>query len=181
MYFVPILLAAIAYASYPSIILAGLVLIGSATYLRFAGEKVTGQTVALLRGQIAYRLLSVKFIGMNGAADEDTYEVHAMSTPDEPENSELRGLLRDAAATTGAGWQDQARIVRRVYGGDVAQILDRYEMLIVQLNASPDGVTAESQERLVELGKMWRIGPQKAHAFLAENNIQPASAMLAWQ
>src|SRR3546814_8095397 len=59
-------------------------------------------------------ILSVKLLSLNGEMDEDTYSVHSQLTPDEPENSELRGLLRDASATSGDGWIDQARIVRQI-------------------------------------------------------------------
>src|SRR3546814_1099880 len=52
-------------------------------------------------------ILSVKLLSLNGEMDEDTYSVHSQLTPDEPENSELRGLLRDASATSGDGWIDQ--------------------------------------------------------------------------
>src|SRR3546814_16896628 len=78
--------------------------------------------------------------------DEDTYSVHSQLTPDEPENSELRGLLRDASATSGDGWIDQARIVRQIYGADPLQILERLAMLVVQLAAPPQGVTDERSE-----------------------------------
>src|SRR3546814_11584786 len=97
-------------------------------------------TIKLLRGQIAYRILSVKLLSLNGEMDEDTYSVHSQLTPDEPENSELRGLLRDASATSGDGWIDQARIVRHLYGADPLQLLDRLEMLVVHLAATPQAL-----------------------------------------
>src|SRR3546814_8406728 len=105
-------------------------------------------------------ILSVKLLSLNGEMDEDTYSVHSQLTPDEPENSELRGLLRDASATSGDGWIDQARIVRQIYGADPLQILDRLEMLVVQLAATPQGVTEESQARIVTVCKHWKGGPE---------------------
>lgn len=180
MYFMPFLVAVLALLLYPSLVLAvGLGLI-TAAYLRFGGRPVPRATMKLLNGQIAYRMLSVKLLALNGTSDADTYHVHAMLTPDEPENAELRGLLRDAAATTGAGWKSFARTVRAVYGADPAQLLDRFEMLILQLRAQPEGVTAETQDRLIHLAKQWKIGPQKARSFLTDNNVTLSPAMLAW-
>src|SRR3546814_2781396 len=104
--------------------------------------------------------------------DEDTYSVHSQLTPDEPENSELRGLLRDASATSGDGWIDQARIVRQIYGADPLQILDRLAMLVVQLAATPQGVTEESPARIVEVCKSWEVGPDKVLRILREKQVQ---------
>src|SRR3546814_789173 len=137
-------------------------------------------TIKLLRGQIAYRILSVKLLSLNGEMDEDTYSVHSQLTPDEPENSELRGLLRDASATSGDGWIDQARIVRQIYGADPLQILDRLEMLVVQLAATPQGVTEESQARIVEVCKLWKVGPEKVLRIFEENQVQISTKTIAW-
>jgi hypothetical protein len=180
MYFAPILFAVLTLLLFPSYLAAGIVGVATAAYFRFAGQSVPDQTVKLLRGQIAYRILSVKLLSLNGEMDEDTYSVHSQLTPDEPENSELRGLLRDAAAMSGDGWKDQARIVRKVYGADPLQIIDRFEMLIVQIAATPQGVTEDSQARLVEISKLWQVGREKAIELFLESKIDPTAKTLAW-
>lgn len=180
MYFMPILVAVLSLLLVPSPLLAvGLGLLVAA-YLRFGGERVEPVTMKLLRGQIAYRLLSVKLLALNGPTDEDTYRVHGLLTPDQPENAELRGLLRDAAALTGAGWKGQARIVRAVYGKEPAEIVDRYEKLLLQFRAQPVPVSADTEARMVELGKIWKIGPDKARHLFAKNGIEMSPVMLAW-
>jgi hypothetical protein len=125
-------------------------------------------------------MLNVKLLALNGEIDEDTYVAHAKLTPDEPEAAELRGKLRDAAATSGAGWQTFARTVRKVYRREPTELLDRFENIILQMRVQPGGLSDESQARLVELAKLWKIGPVKAKGLLAQYNIQPAAAVLAW-
>lgn len=180
MYFAPILFAVLTLLLFPSYLAAGAVALATAAYLRFAGQGVPEHTIKLLRGQIAYRILSVKLLSLNGEMDEDTLSVHLQLTPDEPENSELRGLLRDASATSGDGWVDQARLVRQIYGADPLQILDRLEMLIVQLAATPQGVTEDSQARLVEISKLWKIGPEKTLRLLEESQVEISPKTIAW-
>src|SRR3546814_11387955 len=111
MYFAPILFAVLTLLLFPSYIAAGAVGLATAVYFRFAGQGVPEHTIKLLRGQIAYRILSVKLLSLNGEMDEDTYSVNSQLTHDEPANSEQRGLLRDAHHTSGAGWIDHARTV----------------------------------------------------------------------
>src|SRR3546814_7376256 len=100
MYFAPILFAVLTLLLFPSYIAAGAVGLATAVYFRFAGQGVPEHTIKLLRGQIAYRILSVKLLSLNGEMDEDTYSVHSQLQPDEPENSELRGLLREDRKST---------------------------------------------------------------------------------
>src|SRR3546814_15094737 len=88
--------------------------------------------------------------------------------------------LRDASATSGDGWIDQARIVRQIYGADPLQILDRLEMLVVQLAATPQGVTEESQARIVEVCKLWKVGPEKVLRIFEENQVQISTKTIAW-
>src|SRR3546814_1444611 len=163
-----------------SYIAAGAVGLATAVYFRFAGQGVPEHTIKLLRGQIAYRILSVKLLSLSGEMDEATVSFHSQLTPDEPENSELRGLLRDASATSGDGLIDQARIVRQIYGADPLQILDRLEMLVVQLAATPQGVTEESQARIVEVCKLWKVGPEKVLRIFEENQVQISTKTIAW-
>ncbi|AXK44088.1 hypothetical protein [Erythrobacter aureus] len=180
MFFLPILVALIAFLLFPSVLLAGG--LGTLTwlYLTFAGQSNTSRDVLIRRGKIAYRLLSVKLLTLNGDMNDDTYKVHGLLTPDEPETAELRNLLRNAAFTTGDGWKHWAREVRRVYKNEPTIILDRFEMLVVQLKASAAPVSDESQGRLVEIAKLWGIGPEKVREYLAKMEIQPSAAVAAW-
>src|SRR3546814_7905548 len=97
MYIAPILFAVLTLLLFPSYIAAGAVGLATAVYFRFAGQGVPEHTIKLLRGQIAYRILSVKLLSLNGAMDEDTYSVHSQLTPDERSEghtSELKSLMR---------------------------------------------------------------------------------------
>ncbi len=180
MFFLPILVALIAFFLFPSVLLAGTLGALVWLYLSFAGQSNTAKQKLIRRGQIAYRLLSVKLLTLNGDMNEDTYKVHGLLTPDAPETGELRNLLRNAAFTTGDGWKHWAHEVRRVYKGNALEILDRFEMLVVQLKSSAAPVSDESQSRLIEIAKLWGIGPEKAREYLAEMEIEPSAEMAAW-
>lgn len=180
MYFTPVLFAIVTILLFPSYLTAALVGFASMAYMHLAGQKVASQTTRLLRGQIAYRLLSVKLLSLNGEMDEDTFRVHAQLTPDEPENSELRGDLRNAAVLDGSDWKDQARIVRQIYGRDPVQIVDRLDKLLVQMNATPHGVTEDSQARIVEISKLWKIGREKTIELFQNNHVAPTQETLVW-
>lgn len=149
-------------------------------YVAFAGKKIRPGVLATHSGQIAYRMLSVKLLTLNGEMNENTYHVHALITPDAPETSELRGDLRNAAFVAGHDWEHWADQVHAYYKHDPHLILDRYETLIVQLRASVAGISVESQDRLIHIGKKWGVGPSKAREFLAEMKQEPSERMAAW-
>src|SRR3546814_4374273 len=86
MYFAPILFAVLTLLLFPSYIAAGAVGLATAVYFRFAGQGVPEHTIKLLRGQIAYRILSVKLLSLNGEMDEDTRS--------DEHTSELQSLMR---------------------------------------------------------------------------------------
>lgn len=179
MYFLPILLAITAFLIYPSLLLAAGVGILTFAYFTFGGERLAARAKATARGQIAYRMLSVKILAMNGEIDENTYHAHALVTPDEAETSELRGQLRDAAATTGQGWKELARRLRYIY--DAETLVDRLDILLVQLNAQPGPITPETEQRIIEIAKIWKIGPNTLRKLMNDSEIQPGAAISAWK
>lgn len=180
MYFLPLLFGLVAFLLYPSILLSTGVAILVWSYLQFAGFRMDGGKRLKIRGQLAYRILSVKLLSLNGGMTDETYKHHAQLTPDEPETSELRSDLRNAAYSTGDGWEFWAREVRKVYKRDPLVILDRYEILIVQLQNGEGGLSDKSQDRLIQIGKMWGVGPNKAREFLADVAVTPSPNMAAW-
>ncbi|QAY80250.1 hypothetical protein [Sphingosinicella sp. BN140058] len=145
------------------------------------GEEIDRDVPYAIDAQLAYRVLCAKLLQLNGRLDADTYEVHQKFTPDEPETSELRGSLRDAAATTPLGWQRSARDLAYRFKRFPDTLLDRFEHLIIQMNASPDGVTVSGQAALVELARLWGIGPNKTLEIFVEWRVQPLQPVLAWQ
>src|SRR3546814_10977569 len=67
-----------------------------------------------------------------------------------------------------------------LYGADPLQILDRLEMLVVQLAATPQGVTEESQARIVEVCKLWKVGPETVLRIFEENQVQISTKTIDW-
>src|SRR3546814_17916487 len=53
-------------------------------------------------------------------------------------------------------------------------------MLVVQLAATPQGVTEESQARIVEVCKLWIVGPEKVLRIFEENQVQISTKTIAW-
>jgi hypothetical protein len=188
MYFMPILVAGTIFLAYPSLTLALGVGIVAWLYLKFGGARLEGWQAKAIRGQLAYRILSVKMMTLNGDADDDTFEVHASVTPDTSENAEMRGTLRDAAAKTPEAWQDSARMVMSVYRNEHKEVLKRFDGLVVQMTAQPDSrATATEgrylsngvQSRLVQIAKMWRLSAAEVHAIMDDNKVAMSDEMLA--
>ncbi len=185
----PVLLGAAAFLAYPSVLLVLAVAGATWLYLSMGGNKVDAGDVAAMRGQIAFRVLSVKLLAFNGDRDDKTFEVHALCTPDLAENSELRGTLRDVSAATPDYWQAPAKQVYAIYKGDPEALVSRLDALIVQVSAQPGSslpsgqrqLSDDTQERLMQIAKMWRIGPKKTKELLLEARIQPSQALLAWK
>lgn len=175
---------------YPSTLLAVVVGVAAWLYLVRGGETPDPGDVAAVRGQIAYRVLSVKMMALNGVVDDDACEVHALATPDYVENSILRAKLRDAAAASPEHWQSAARTVLAVYGAKAEDLVSRLNDLVVQVTAQPacifhaDGssdLDERVQVRLMEVAKMWGIGPNRTRAVLEDNNVVLAQPLLAWR
>lgn len=181
MYFMPVLIGVCVLLLYPSLILGVGVALATWLYLRYAGMKVSSTDIAAIRGQLAFRVLSVKLLSYNGSTDDKTFEVHALVTSDFVENSDLRSQLRDAAAATPEQWEPAARTVRTVYRDAPEDLQKRLDGLIVQVSAQPCGVTDATQLRLMEIAKMWRIGPKQTRDLLLENHVNPSPALLAWR
>lgn len=189
MYFVPALLAAAALLVYPSWTVALVVAILSWLYLRYAGSKPRAAELSRIRLELAFRTLSVKALAISGDYDQVTYDVHAVNTPDLAENSSLRALLRDAAGATHDGWKDAARRVRRGARKDPAELHTLLTGLVIQMTSQPSARVAggahyvlsdEKQRFLMEVGKLWGIGPKTLRGILSQNHVAP-SADLAFR
>lgn len=182
MYFVPILLAVMIYLAYPSMVIAGAVAALAWLYLTMAGSKPRREQLATIRRDLAYRTLSVKALAISADYDQTTYDVHAINTPDEPENSALRAKLRDAAAASRDGWKQAARRLRRETRKDQRALLEHLSGIVIQLTAQPSARVAgsahyrlddEVQDFLVALGKIWGIGPRNVRDVLVRNQVMP--------
>lgn len=180
MYFLPLLFALLSFLLYPSLLLAGTVGLLAWGYLVFAGEDVSTNQRAAMRGKIAFRILSVKLLRLNGNVDENTYHHHGQLTADEPENSELRSDLRNAAFPVGDGWEFWAKEVWQVYRRMPLTVLDRYYSLFVQMANGQDGLSDESQRRLLQIAKMWGIGPEKTREYLTNLDLTPIPEIENW-
>lgn len=180
MYFLPILAASTAYLIFPSLLLALAIALLIHAYFKFAGDGVSAYQRALLRGQLSFRMLTVKLLSLNGGMSDEAYHRHQMDIPDTLENSELRSELRNVAFVNGEDWKHWARTLRRIYRNKPEVILDRYQTIVGQLAATSHGITDDSQGRLVELAKAWGIGPKSARECFAKAQVRPEGAMLAW-
>lgn len=186
MYFVPILLALMIYLAYPSMVIAGSVAGLAWLYLAFAGARPRREQLAHIRRDLAYRTLSVKALAITGGYDQTTYDVHAINTPDEPENSALRAKLRDAAAASRDGWKQAARRLRKETRRDQRMLLDHLSGIVIQLTSQPGARVAgsrhyrlddEVQDFLVDLGRVWGIGPRNVREVLVRNDVMPSLKM----
>lgn len=157
-------------------------------FLTRAGEKPEQSELARIRGQIAYRVLSVKLMALNGDVDDGSMEVHYLATADQPENSVMRALLRDAGGTTPDHWQSSARAVGAVYGAE--DLLSRLNDLVVQVTAQPSCVPVDEysfrldeavQVRIMEIAKMWKIGPNRTRRVLEDNAVIVSDRLHAWK
>lgn len=175
---------------YPSTVVAVVVGVAAWLYLVRGGETPDHGDVIAVRGQIAYRVLSVKTMALNGEVDDDACEVHALATPDYVENSILRAKLRDAAAASPEHWQGAAKAVLSVYGAKAENLVSRLNDLVVQVTAQPacifhsDGsseLDEKVQIRLMDIAKMWGIGPNRTRAVLEDNNVILAKPIVDWK
>lgn len=188
--YMPILVAVATMLIYPSMVLAFLLAMGTWAYLRYAGRKVDPAARASIEGKLAFRVLSVKFLAMNGEMDDAAFETHGHSTVDEPENSALRADLRDVASRTADGWQDAARRIARVYKDEPESRFNRLNLLIVQLTSQPGSrqiqngfrhLPDEVQDNLIRVAKLWKIGPKRFRELLADNQVAPSQAASTWR
>lgn len=184
MYFVPVLIAAAIFLAFPSLTVA-LGVGGLAwMYLQFAGRKPRAAELSKIRVELAFRTLSVKALAISGDYDQVTYDVHAVNTPDLAENSTLRAKLRDAAGVTHDGWKQAAKRVKRACRKDQEQLYDLLTGLVIQMTSQPSARTTrkgqyhlsdEKQRFLVELAKMWGMGPKTLRGVLASNSVPPSA------
>lgn len=190
MYFLPVLLALATMMLYPSTLLAVGVGIAAWVFLTRGGNKPEESELAIIRGQLAYRVLSVKLMTLNGEVDRDSIDVHNLATLDVLENSTLRARMRDAADVTPEHWQSSARMVGNVYGANPGDLVSRLNDLIVQVTSQPACYVVNGDEfhlaenvqvRIMEIAKMWKIGPNRTRDLLADNRVSIAQPLLAWR
>ncbi|QAY80126.1 hypothetical protein [Sphingosinicella sp. BN140058] len=181
MFYVPVLAFVLAVLLVPSTVAAAVLALLVFAYLKYAGQPFNRADANNLRAQIAYRLLSVKLLALNGPMDDDTFDVHADIAPDEPQAAELRGKLREAAFAYPDDWAEYARQVYRAYRKDPVQLADRLEFIVCQLRATPGNISADSQDRLIQLAKSWKFGPEHVRGLLAKFKAPASSNMLAWK
>ena len=180
MYFVPILFASAAMLIYPSWTVGGVVALLSWFYLQFAGRKLHREELSTITTELAFRTLSVKALAINGDYDDITYDVHQVNTPDLPENSIMRARLRNAAGASHDGWKEAARRVRRGAKNDPAKLHTLLNGLVIQLTSQPSArtpvqgvynLTKEVQLFLLEVAKMWGIGPNNLRSILDKRHV----------
>jgi hypothetical protein len=173
---------------YPSALLGIAVGLLVWLFLTRAGETPEQGELARIRGQIAYRVLSVKLMALNGEVDDGAVEVHYLATADQPENSVMRALLRDAGGVTPDHWQSSARAVGSIYGPE--DLLSRLNDLVVQVTAQPACVPVDGhsfhldeavQVRIMEIAKMWKIGPNRTRRVLEDSSVILSDRLLAWK
>ena len=168
MYFVPILLALATMLVYPSVLLG--VAVGALAWLYLAkgGSAVGRNRIDEIRTQLAYRVLSVKLLAVSGRLDDETYRQHGVLTVDYADNSQLRGSLRDCAGGRPDGWEDSAKLLRSVFRKEPKQLSDRLRKLILQIAVQPGGLEDASQIRLMEIAKVWNLGPKHVRGLFEE-------------
>ena len=185
MYFLPLILAFGSFALYPSTLLSLALGVGSWLYLARFGEKPDPEVLRQIPGQLAYRVLSVKLLALNGPVDERAAEIHALATPDYVENAMLRARLRGAASAADDGWQDAARTIQAVYGSNPDDVVRKFGDLVAQITGQDctpyvDGhydLAPDTLERLGEIARMWRIGPARMNEALADNHVRIDAAL----
>jgi hypothetical protein len=181
MYFVPAILAIAAMFVYPSILLGLGVAALAWLYLAYGGSKVSPAEALELRTKIAYRVLSVKTLAISGLFDEDTYSTHALVTSDDSENAALRTVLRDSTGWTPDGWEHPARVIGSSFRKAPGELSKRLGYLIAQIAAQPNGTQDAGQIRIMEIAKMWGLGPKHVRELFEKNAVEMAPAILAWR
>lgn len=186
MYFVPALFALATFLVLPSWVAAVSVGLFCWIYLQFAGRKPRAAELATIKTELAFRTLSVKALAISGDYDQITFDVHAVNTPDMMENSALRALLRDAAGATHDGWKQAARRVRQGARKKPQMLHTLMTGLVIQMTSQPSAripgsryykLSDEKQKFLMELGKMWGIGPRTLRGILEKNEVAPSAEL----
>lgn len=185
--FMPLLIAIAALLIYPSYILAAVLGLGAFAYIKFAGSHEDDDRIPHIAHQLAYRVLCVKLLAFNGEQDQASLEVHGTAVLDDMENAYMRRELRAAASVTPEYWKDAARTVARYSGGSSEFFLTRFESIIVQLTAQPCSrgqgqfhLRDEVQDRLIDLAKLWKIGPKTVRNILRDNQVVPSERLQKW-
>jgi hypothetical protein len=181
MYFVPLLLAIAVLLAYPSMLLAAGLGLLAWIYLAHGGRKVSKNEAVEIRSHIAYRVLSVKLLAISGEFDETTYEMHALMTSDFSENAALRGTLRDCAGWRADGWEHSARVLASLYHNQPDQLSVRLHRLIAQVMVQPGGNAEATQSRIVDVAKVWKLGPKHVRGLFSEQGVEMTPAVLAWR
>ncbi len=181
MYFVPVILAVCAMLLYPSVLLGAAIAALAWLYLSYGGIKISPQERLELRTKLAYRVLSVKVLAISGRFSEETYATHALVTSDDAENAVLRTRLRDAAGLTADGWEHPARVLGSSFRKAPAELSKRLGYLIAQIADQPMGTDEPSQIRIMEIAKMWKLGPKHVRELFDKYRVEMAPAILAWR
>ena len=180
MLFVPLLLASLVMFLYPMAVPVIGVAVISWLYLTFGGQTIGSGHRLGIRQQLAYRVLSVKMMAFNGEIDDDTLDVHATVVVDNYTNSRLRGMLRDAAGASTDDWKASARVIYTIFRKENHELLKRMDELILQLTAQPNSradikgnryLSQEVQTRLMEIARIWKIGPNQMKTLLGEHRV----------
>lgn len=181
MYFVPAILAIAAMFVYPSVLLGLGVAALTWLYLAYGGNKVTPAEMLELRTKIAYRVLSVKVLAISGQFDDETYRIHALVTSDDAENAALRTSLRDSTGRTPDGWEHPARVIGSAFRKAPAELSKRLDYLIAQIAAQPNGTQDAGQTRIMEIARIWNLGPVHVRGLFDKNAVEMSPTILAWR